>query len=70
MEDLGKQLEKYGYRYTVETFQTKPYIMMMKISDTNAIMMGKGESRQEALRDLFENAILMFDNGFSRNTEF
>lgn len=70
LEDLKGELEKYGYKYKIETFQKEPYIMMMKISDTNVTMMGRGGNKQEALNDLFENIVLMFNHGFSLKTDF
>ncbi|KAG5888035.1 hypothetical protein JTB14_027829 [Gonioctena quinquepunctata] len=65
LDELQNELTKNGHDCSVEVFQRKPLILMLKVKGTNCVVMGKGETREEASTDLFTSAIIMFNNGFS-----
>ncbi|KAJ8976702.1 hypothetical protein NQ317_005920 [Molorchus minor] len=65
LDDLSHELQRFGHDYTIERFQRKPFIMMLKINGTSATLMGMGESEKDALVDLYQMAVYMFSKGFS-----
>lgn len=67
--ELMEALRKKGHESIIEKLQSHPYIIMLRIGHS-CVVMGHGETSNEALKDLFEMALLLLVKGYNFRTHF
>lgn len=59
-----------GYVTKIETLQSTPWIVMLKIEGNVSIVMGQGPTKEEAYEDLFQTTLILFVKDYNFKSYF
>lgn len=65
IEKLENALTVLGADWTIETFQEKPLILMLKIKQNNQVIMESGEVYEEVLFALLKRSLVTYNSTLS-----